>query len=167
MSKSFDNLKTAFAGESQANHKYLAFAKKADQEGFPQIARLFRAVAAVETVHANSHFRALDGVKGTGENLEAAIGGENYEVASMYPPMLAYAEAESDKRAALTFKHALAVEKIHEVLYRQAAEAFGKGKDMSETEYYVCPVCGFTHAGPLEGRCPVCNALAEKFERIA
>src|SRR5512135_2233893 len=120
MSKSVDNLKAAFAGESQANRKYLTFAKKADQEGFPHIARLFRAAAAAETVHANNHFRAMDGVKGTAENLQAAIAGENYEVVSMYPPMLAEAEAEVDKRAALSFKYALAVEKVHEALYREA-----------------------------------------------
>jgi rubrerythrin len=167
MSKSVDNLKTAFAGESQANRKYLAFAKKADLEGFPQIAKLFRAAAAAETVHANNHFRALDGVKGTAENLQVAISGENYEVVSMYPPMLAEAEAEGDKRATLSFKYALAVEKVHELLYRQAAEAFGQGKDMPETEYYICPVCGYTHMGPLAGRCPVCNTAGEKYEKIA
>jgi rubrerythrin len=167
MSKSVDNLKTAFAGESQANRKYLAFARKADLEGFPQIARLFRAAAAAETVHANNHFRALDGVKGTAENLQAAISGENYEVVSMYPPMFAEAETEGDKRAALSLKYALAVEKMHEMLYRQAAEALGNGKDMPEVEYYVCPVCGNTHAGPMEGRCPVCNTPGEKFEKIA
>jgi rubrerythrin len=166
MSKSVDNLKTAFAGESQANRKYLAFAKKADLEGFPQIAKLFRAAAAAETVHANNHFRALDGVKGTAENLQVAISGENYEVVSMYPPMLAEAEAEGDKRATLSFKYALAVEKVHELLYRQAAEAFGQGKDMPETEYYICPVCGYTHMGPLAGRCPVCNTPGEKYEKI-
>ncbi|MGA2489485.1 MAG: rubrerythrin family protein [Anaerolineales bacterium] len=166
MSKSVDDLKTAFAGESQANREYLAFAKKADQEGFPQIARLFRAAAASEAVHAQNHFRAMDGVKGTAENLQAAIAGENYEVVSMYPPMLVNAEAEGNKRAALSFKYALTVEKVHETLYRQAAESFDKGEDMPDTEYYVCPVCGFTHAGPMEGRCPVCNTAAEKFEKI-
>jgi rubrerythrin len=167
MSVTIDNLQTAFAGESQANRKYLAFAKKADQEGFPQIARLFRAAAAAETVHANNHFRALDGVKGTAENLQAAIGGENYEVVTMYPPMLTEAEAEGNKRAALSFKYALAVEAVHEGLYRQAADALGSGKDMPETEYYVCPVCGNTHAGPLVGRCPVCNTPGERYEKIA
>src|SRR5512136_2963324 len=110
MTKSIDNLQTAFAGESQANRKYLAFAKKADSEGFPKIARLFRAAAAAETVHAQAHFRAMDGVKGTAENLQVAIAGENYESVSMYPPMLAEAVAESNKRAELTFKYALAVE---------------------------------------------------------
>jgi len=167
MSKSVDNLKAAFAGESQANRRYLAFAKKAGQEGFPQIARLFRAAAAAETVHALNHLKAMDGVKGTAENLEEAIGGENYEVVSMYPPMFAEAESEGNKRAALSFKYALAVEKMHEALYRKAAEAFSKGKDMHETEYYVCPVCGMTHEGPMEGNCPVCNTAGAKFEKIA
>ena len=167
MSKSIDNLKTAFAGESQANRKYLAFAKKADEEGFPADRQTLPCRRAAETVHAHNHFRAMDGVKGTAENLEAAIDGENYEVVSMYPPMLAEAEAEGDKRAALSFKYALAVEKIHEALYRKAAEFFGKGKDMPATEFYVCPVCGFTHEGRLEGRCPVCNTPGEKFEKIA
>jgi rubrerythrin len=166
MSKSVDNLKTAFAGESQANRKYLAFARKADQEGFPQIARLFRSAAAAETVHANNHFRAMDGVKGTAENLQNAIAGENYEVVTMYPPMFAEAEAEGDKRASLSFKYALAVEKIHEMLYRQAAEAFSQGKDMPEVEYYICPVCGNTHIGPMEERCPICNTPGERFEKI-
>jgi rubrerythrin len=167
MSKTIDNLQTAFAGESQANRKYLAFAKKADQEGFPQIARLFRAAAAAETVHANNHFRAMNGVSGTAANLEAAISGENYEVVSMYPPMMAEADAEGDKRASLTFKYALAVEKIHEAFYRKAAEFFAQGKDMPETEYYVCPVCGNTHEGPMVGRCPVCNTPGERFEKLA
>ena len=167
MTKSLDNLKAAFAGESQANRKYLAFAKKADVEGFPQIARLFRAAAAAETVHALNHFRAMDGVKSTAENLEAAIAGENYEVVSMYPPMLAEAIAEGDKRAAKSFEWALAVEKIHEALYTKAGTLLGKGKDAPETTYYVCPICGFTHEGPMEGRCPVCNTPGERFENIA
>jgi rubrerythrin len=167
MSKSVDNLKTAFAGESQANRRYLAFAKKADEAGFPQIAKLFRAAAAAETVHALNHLRAMDGVKDTRENLEVAIAGENYEVVSMYPTMLAEAETEGDKRAVRSFNYALQTEKIHETLYRKAAELFGKGKDMPATEYYVCPICGYTHEGPMEGRCPVCNTPGEKFEKIA
>lgn len=167
MTKSLENLATAFAGESQANRKYLAFAKKADEEGFPQIARLFRAAAAAETVHAQNHFRAMEGVKTTMENLTAAIGGENYEVVSMYPPMLATAEAEGDKRASRSFNYALEVEKIHEALYRKAQESLTKGKDPEATEYYVCPICGYTHEGPMTERCPVCNTLPEKFEKIA
>ena len=167
MSKTIDDLNTAFAGESQANRKYLAFAKKADDEGFPQIAKLFRAAAAAETVHAINHFKAMDGVGTTAENLQAAIGGENYEVVSMYPPMLAQAEAEDHKRAARSFRYALEVEKIHEALYRKAGELHAQGKDAPATDYYVCPVCGFTHEGPLDGRCPVCNSPGERFEKIA
>lgn len=167
MSKTTDNLKTAFAGESQANRKYLAFAKKADEDGFPQIAKLFRAAAHAETIHAHNHFRAMDGVQSTAENLQAAIGGENYEVVTMYPPMLAEAEAAGEKRAARSFKWALEVEKIHEALYRQAAEVFGKGKDLPTGDYYVCPVCGYTHEGPMTEKCPVCNTLPEKFEKMA
>jgi rubrerythrin len=167
MSKTTDNLKVAFAGESQANRKYLAFAKKADEEGFPQIAKLFRAAAAAETVHAHNHLKAFDGVKSTSENLQEAIGGENYEVVSMYPPMLAEAEAEGDKRAARSFRWALEVEKIHEALYHKAAEVFGLGKDLPQGDYYVCPLCGYTHEGPMTERCPVCNTLPEKFEKVA
>jgi rubrerythrin len=167
MSRTIDDLKAAFAGESQANRKYLAFAKKAEEEGFPQVARLFRAVAAAETIHAHNHLKAMDGVKSTAENLQAAITGENYEVVSMYPPMLAEAEAEGDKRAARSFRWALEVEKIHEALYRKAAEIQAKGKDTPAVEYYVCPICGYTHEGPLEGKCPVCNTPGEKFERIS
>jgi rubrerythrin len=167
MSKTTENLQAAFAGESQANRKYLAFAKKAEDEGFPQIARLFRAAAAAETIHAHAHLRAMEGVKSTADNLQEAIGGENYEVVSMYPPMLEQAIAEGDKRAEKSFKNALEVEKIHEELYRKAAEAYLSGKDAPATEYYVCPVCGYTHEGPMEGKCPVCNMPADRFEKIA
>ena len=166
MSKTIDNLQAAFAGESQANRKYLAFAKKADADGFPQIAKLFRAAAHAETVHAHNHLRAFDGVLSTAENLQAAIGGENYEVVFMYPPMLAEAESEGDKRAARSFKYALEVEKVHEVFYRQAADTLGQGKDLPAGDYYVCPVCGYTHIGRMTDRCPVCNTLPEKFELI-
>ena len=167
MSQTIDNLKTAFAGESQANRRYLAFAKKAGEDGFPQIAKLFRAAAAAETVHAQNHFRAMDGVQSTAENLQTAIGGENYEVVSMYPPMLAEAETAGDKRAARSFRWALDVEKMHEALYRKAAEVFGKGEDLPAGEYYVCPLCGNTHEGPMTGKCPVCSTPGEKFEKIA
>lgn len=167
MSKSVENLKDAFAGESQANRKYLAFAKKAEAEGFPQIARLFRAAAAAETVHAINHLKAMEGVLSTAENLAAAIGGENYEVVSMYPPMLATAAEEGDRKAERSFRLALEVEKVHEELYRKAADALASGQDAPETEYYVCPICGFTHEGPLNGKCPVCSTPADRFEKIA
>ncbi len=166
MSKSVDNLKAAFAGESQANRKYLAFAKKAEADGYPQIAKLFRAAATAETVHAINHLKAMEGVLSTADNLAAAIAGENFEVESMYPPMLAAAGEEGDKKAERSFRLALEVEKVHEELYRKAADALAKGQDASATEYYVCPICGYTHEGPLEGNCPVCHTPANKFEKI-
>lgn len=166
MTKTLENLQSAFAGEAQANRKYLAFAKKADQDGFPQIAKLFRAAAHAETVHAINHFKAMDGVNDTKENLQAAIVGENYEVVSMYPPMLAEAESIGDKRAARSFGWALEVERIHENLYRKAAEIINLGKDLPEADYYVCPVCGYTHEGKMTERCPICGAVPEKFEKV-
>jgi rubrerythrin len=161
MSDTIDNLKNAFAGESQANRKYLAFAKKADEEGFAQVAKLFRAIAEAETIHAHNHLRALSEVKSTSDNLHAATGGENYEVNSMYPPMLAGAESEGNKLAARSFRYALEVEKVHEVLYRQALEKLGE--DGAPVDYYICPVCGFTHEGPMTTSCPVCGTLANRF----
>lgn len=165
MSKTSDNLKAAFAGESQASRKYLAFARKADEEGHPQVAKLFRAAAAAETVHAYNHLKALGGIQSTAENLQQAIAGENYEVVSMYPPMIAEAEGEGEARAARSFQWAFEVEKIHEGLYRKALESLGK--ETSTDDYYVCPFCGYTHEGPLDGKCPVCGAPFEKFERIS
>ena len=164
MSKTTDNLQDAFAGESQANRKYLAFAKKADQEGYPQIAKLFRAAAAAETIHAHNHFNALGGVKSTADNLKAAIEGENHEVVSMYPGMIAEAEAEGEKKATTTFKWAYEVEKVHEALYRYALEHMDPNTPL--VDYYICPICGYTHAGKFEGKCPVCNTPGEKFVKV-
>ncbi|MGA9398930.1 MAG: rubrerythrin family protein [Anaerolineaceae bacterium] len=163
MTKTHENLMAAYAGESQANHRYLAFAKKADQEGYPQIARLFRAAAAAEAVHAGNHLRADDGVKSTMENLSVALGGENYEVNSMYPPMLATAVEEDDKKAATSFHWALEVEKIHSALYSATLENM-ESKDTYE--YTVCPTCGYTHKGPAPDKCPVCGSAGSKFVTI-
>jgi rubrerythrin len=161
MTNTIENLKAAFAGESQANRKYLAFAKKADEDGYPQVAKLFRAVAEAETIHAHNHLRAIGEVKTTAENLQAAMGGENYEVNSMYPPMLAEADTVGNKPASRSFKYALEVEKVHAILYRQILENLGK--DSSTFDYYICPVCGFTHEGPMAENCPVCGTLAKRF----
>jgi rubrerythrin len=166
MTETVDDLKAAFAGESQANRKYLAFAKKADADGLTQIAKLFRAVAAAETVHAHSHLRALDGVGTTNDNLKAAIAGENYEWVTMYPEFIKDAEAESMKRALASFKFAFEVEKVHEELYRKALSALETQQPLKQVDYYVCPICGYTHEGPLLGNCPVCKTPADKFERI-
>jgi rubrerythrin len=166
MSKTIEDLKAAFAGESQASRKYLSFARKADEEGFSQIARLFRAAAHAETVHAHNHLKALDGIQSTAENLQSAIRGENYEVTSMYPEFIQDAEAEGAKKALRSFQYAMEVEKVHETLYRNALAALEAHEAQADTPYYVCPFCGYTHAGPLDGKCPVCGAPGEKFERI-
>lgn len=164
MSNTMDDLKAAFAGESQANRKYLAFAAKADQDGYPQIAKLFRAVAEAETIHAHTHLRALGEIKSTSENLQAAIAGEKYEVTSMYPEFIADAQKEEMKRALTSFKWALEVEKIHEQLYKNALADLDSPKE--DVDYYICPICGFTHEGPYAGKCPVCNTPGDRFQKI-
>jgi len=161
-----DNLKEAFAGESQANRKYLAFAKKAEADGYPQIAKLFRAAAEAETVHAHAHFRVMKGVGSTVENLEAAIAGEEYEYQKMYPDFLKAAEAEKNQPAIVTFKNALAVEETHYKLYSDALAGLKAGKDLPTASIYVCPVCGHTVAGGAPDRCPVCGAPKEKFFEV-
>ena len=163
--KTFDDLNAAFAGESQANRRYLAFAKKADEDGKPQVARLFRAAAHAETVHALNHFRAAGGVKSTEENLKTAIAGENFEVVSMYPPYIQDAKDEGEKQAIRSFTYAWEVEKVHEALYREALENLDK--EQEEYDYYVCPVCGYTHPRNAPEKCPVCGTPAARFERIS
>jgi rubrerythrin len=157
------NLQEAFAGESQANRKYLAFAKKAEQDGYPQVAKLFRAAAAAETVHAHAHFRVLDGVKSTAANVEAAIAGEGFEFQTMYPKFLKEAEAEGDTKAAASFRNALVVEEIHYRLYSDALKAVKAGKDLAATAVYVCDVCGNTIYGSAPDKCPVCGAVKARF----
>lgn len=162
-----DNLQEAFAGESQANRMYLAFAKKAENDGLPQVAKLFRAAAEAETIHAHAHFRVMGGIKSTAENLEAAIEGEGEEFEEMYPKMLAEAQDEGNKPAEFSFKNALAVEEIHHGLYSKALEAVKGGGDLPATSIYVCPVCGNTVEGAAPETCPICNVAGEKFIQIA
>lgn len=162
--KTNENLKAAFAGESQANRRYLAYAKQADKDGFPQVAQLFRAVAAAETVHAHNHLRVLGGVGSTADNLKDAMAGENYENTTMYPPFIEEAEAEGQKKAANSFRWACEVEKEHEALFQQALAALGP--EAGELEIWVCPVCGHTHIGKREDKCPVCGTPGERFEQI-
>lgn len=162
-----ENLKAAFAGESQANRKYLAYAKKADAEGLPQIAKLFRAAAAAETVHAHAHFRALGAVKDTVGNLEDAIAGEAYEFRTMYPDFLAKAESEKHPGAQTTFRYALAVERVHHDLYTQALAAVKTGSDLPAQKIFVCEVCGHTVWGEAPDKCPVCGASHARFSEIA
>jgi len=161
-----DNLQEAFAGESQANRKYLAFAKKAEQDGFPQVAKLFRAAAAAETVHAHAHLRAMGGVQGTVENLKEAVAGEGHEFQAMYPPFVEEAVAEGHKQAEISFKFALAVEEVHHGMYASALQAVEAGSDMAEKKVYVCEVCGNTVYDEAPDTCPVCNASKAKFTEI-
>ena len=161
-----ENLQEAFAGESQANRMYLAFAKKADEDGLPQVAKLFRAAAEAETVHAHAHLRVLGGIKTTAENLESAIAGEGHEFMEMYPAFLKTAQEEGNKPAEFSFKNALAVEEIHHGLYSKALEAVLSDADLPETEIYICPVCGNTVEGGVPEICPICNVPGSKFIEI-
>ncbi|RJO64098.1 MAG: rubrerythrin family protein [Myxococcales bacterium] len=161
-----ENLKEAFAGESQANRKYLAFARKAEAEGYPMIAKLFRAAAEAETVHAHAHLRAMGGVKGTADNLQAAIDGEAYEFKTMYPGFLAAAQAEGHEAAVVSFRFALAVEKIHHALYESAAASFKGGKDLPDESIHICPVCGNTVLGDAPDKCPICGVPKNKWVAV-
>ncbi|MHC4293571.1 MAG: rubrerythrin family protein [Planctomycetota bacterium] len=161
-----ENLQDAFAGESQANRKYLAFAKKAETDGYPQVAKLFRAAAEAETVHAHAHFRVLGGVKDTTDNLEAAIEGEGFEFQHMYPQFLSEAEAEGNAGAVSSFKNALAVEEIHHGLYTEALEAVKGGGDLPTQPIHVCLICGNTVYGDAPDKCPICGASKEQFKKI-
>ena len=163
MSKTEANLKEAFAGESQANRKYLAFAKQAEKEGLPQVAKLFRAAAEAETVHAHSHLRVLGGIGDTAANLKTAVEGETHEFESMYPQMIEEAKAEGNKAAERSFTFANEVEKVHAALYRKAlADPAG----LKQTEYYLCNVCGYTCEDHAPEKCPVCQAGAKAFYTV-
>jgi rubrerythrin len=157
------DLLAAFAGESQANRKYLAFAKQADKEGYPQVAKLFRAAAEAETVHAHNHLRTLGGVKGTADNLKEAISGETHEFKEMYPEMIKDAQEEKLKAAELTFNFANEVEKVHAALYQHALDNL---ENLKEADYYVCSVCGYTCENEAPDKCPVCNAKASAFFKV-
>ncbi|MDR1730713.1 MAG: rubrerythrin family protein [Synergistaceae bacterium] len=162
-SKTMKNLAEGFAGESQANRKYLAFAEQADREGYPGVAKMFRAIASAETLHAHSHFRAMDGVKDTAANLQAALEGETYEFTTMYPGFIEDAEEENDAKARRSFHMANEAEKVHAALYKQAIDNIAslKGRDSS---WYLCPVCGYVHEGRAPDVCPICGAKAAVFK---
>jgi len=162
-SKTGTNLQEAFAGESQANRKYLAFAKRAEEEGHAQVAKLFRAAADAETVHAHAHLRVLGGIKSTAENLKEAIGGETHEFTAMYPEMIKQATNEGHDNALRSFTFANSVEKIHAALYQQALDNLGKN---AAVDYYVCQVCGNTLEGAPDGPCEICGAGSSAFRKI-
>jgi len=164
MTKSEQFLMEAFAGESQANRKYLAFAKQAEKEGYTQVAKLFRAAAEAETVHAHAHLRVAGGIKSTAENLKAAISGETHEFEHMYPEMIAAAQAEGNKDAERSFTFANKVEKVHAGLYEKALANLEKQENV---DYYVCIVCGYTCENEPPEKCPVCNSGAKAFSKVA
>lgn len=166
MATTTDNLKEAFAGESQANQKYRAFAKKAEKDGFKNIAKLFRTTAEAERIHAEGHLKALDMIASTAENLQAAIAGETHEYTQMYPPMVALAQADGHK-AKTMFKFAVDAEEVHARIYQKALEAVQKGVDLDVSDFYLCPVCGYIELGQAPEKCPVCGALKKIFEQIA
>lgn len=163
MNQTEKNLMEAFAGESQANRKYLAFAKQAEKEGYPRAARLFRAAAEAETVHAHAHLKTVGGIKSTAENLKEAIAGETHEFKSMYPEMIKTAEADGDKAAVRTFTYANEVEKVHASLYMNALDNLGK---QEQADYYVCSVCGYTCENEPPDSCPVCKSKSKLFVKV-
>jgi len=163
MNSTEKNLLEAFAGESQANRKYLAYARQAEKEGYAQVAKLFRAVAEAETVHALTHLRTLGKIKTTAENLKEAIGGETYEFTEMYPPMVESAREEGNKAAERSFRYANEVENVHAALYRKALENLDS---QEEVDYYVCSVCGYTCENHPPDKCPVCNAVSKAFFKV-
>jgi rubrerythrin len=161
-----ENLKNAYAGESQAHLKYLAFADAAAKEKLANVARLFRATSFAEQVHAVNHLRTLEGINKTGENLQTAMDGENFEVTEMYPAYKLVAENQGEKAAVMWFNAALAAEKVHAGLYKRAKEAVDRGKDLDSFPIHVCSVCGFTVEGEAPDKCPVCGAPREKFVKF-
>lgn len=165
MSNTEANLKEAFAGESQANRKYSYFAKKAEQEGFKNVARLFRTAAEAEAIHAFGHLNALGGIQSTEENLKDAVAGETYEYSEMYPPMLEKAE-EDNHKARIMFGFANKAEAVHAELYKLALEAVAQGKDLSEANIYLCPVCGHIELGKPPENCPICGVKGEKYVQV-
>jgi rubrerythrin len=163
MSKTKDNLKSAFAGESQANRKYLAFAKKAERDGYSEVAKLFKAAAEAETIHAHNHLRIMGGINSTEENLKEALEGEKFEFTEMYPEYIEDSKKENEGQATWSFDIANQVEKVHAELYNKAMDAVKAGNDLPETTFYVCRVCGNTVENDPPEICPVCNAKKSAF----
>lgn len=161
-SKSYENLQAAFAGESQANRKYAAFAQKAEEEGFTQVAKLFRVTAEAETIHANAHLKAMGKLGSTADNLKAAIEGETYEFSEMYPDFMEVAESEEDKAALRAFKYAIEAEKVHAELYKKALDNLGSNET---ADLYLCTVCGHIAEGSAPETCPLCGAKKQAFKK--
>ena len=160
------NLQEAFAGESQANRRYLFIAEKAEKDGYPQVARLFRAAAEAETIHARNHFAAMDGTGSTKDNLLAGIMGEHYEFTRMYPVFIEQAASENNQRAQRSFKYANEVEQIHHDLYQEALKILESGQQLKNEPYFVCQICGNTVTGEAPETCPICGTPRSQFKQV-
>ena len=158
-----ENLERAFAGESMAHMRYLIFSEKAAQDGYPNLSRLFRAIAFAEEVHATNHFRELGMIRGAAENLQECINGETYEAEEMYPAYNRVAESQGERGAARSTHYALEAEKIHAVMYAEAKKPVSQGKDIAIGTVFICPVCGYTVERAAPAKCPVCGAAKERF----
>ncbi|MDU4960930.1 MAG: rubrerythrin family protein [Sporomusaceae bacterium] len=163
MTNTDKNLAAAFAGEAQANRKYLAFAKQAEQEGHKQVAKLFRAAAEAETLHAHAHLKAMGGIKSTLENLKTAVAGETYEYEEMYPPFIEQAKADNNAAAVRTFELANGAEKVHAGLYQKYLDNVN---NLEETDLYLCTICGHIHEAGAPDKCPICGARAVAFKKV-
>jgi rubrerythrin len=161
-----DNLAAAFSGESEAHQKYLVFAERAEKEGYPMVAKLFRAAADAEKIHARAHMRVMGTVEGTVENLQGAFDGETREYKEMYPGFISEAKAEGNEAALVSFQNAMAAEQVHASLYLEAMGAVKGGRDLKGGRLYVCSVCGNTVLDAIPEKCPVCDAAAEKFYEV-
>ena len=161
-----DNVKAAYAGESQANRKYLSFSEKAVQDGYPVIARLFRAASDAEAIHARNLLTVMGAVKSTAENLASSVEGETHEFTEMYPEFIREAESEGQKNAVQPFTHAMKAEEVHAGLYKRAAEAVAAGKDLAATKVLLCPVCGNVALDEAPERCPICNIPGARFREV-
>jgi len=164
--KTKENLMAAFAGESQANRKYLAFAQKAEKDGFENVARIFKAIAEAETIHALKHFEIAGKVGDTFENLQAAAEGENYEFTVMYPEFIEAAKNEGDKKALQSFEYANAAEEVHGGIFNDLKATVAEGKDAEEKDVYLCPVCGWVGMDPVPDNCPICNTAKKAFKKF-
>lgn len=162
--KTKENLMAAFAGESQANRKYLAFARKAEKDGYKNIGRIFQAIAEAETIHALKHFEIAGKLGDTLENLQAAAEGEHYEFSEMYPEFIKAANEEGQEKALQTFEYANAAEKVHGGIFNELKTTVAKGSDADDKEIYLCPVCGWVGFDPVPDKCPICNTAKKAFK---
>ncbi|MGB2696753.1 MAG: rubrerythrin family protein [Candidatus Zixiibacteriota bacterium] len=161
-----ENIKSAFSGESQAHMRYLIFAKKAEEEGFANVARLFKSIAFAEQVHATNHLKVLGEINSSAQNLQAAIDGETFEVAEIYPAYKEVAKLQEEKGAVRSTDWALQAEKIHAAMYQKTKQAVEDSKDIELKEVFICELCGYTVEGGVPDRCPICGAPKQKFRKF-